>query len=146
MMSKPELLVGSADPDGSDIATLAQRYYGWWNGGSDAMLATTVSPDFQDRTPPPGREPSIAGLTAAQSAFRKAIPNGRVHILQQAIVGNRVVSHLRVTGRFLGSREGQSGSGQRIDYLATDIMRIAGGQIVESWHVEDHLSLHQQLA
>ncbi|VTU25434.1 putative ester cyclase [Variovorax sp. PBS-H4] len=145
-MAKPELLVASADPDGSDIATLTQRYYGWWNGGSDAMLATTVSPDFRDRTPPPGREPSIAGLTAAQSAFHEAFPNGRVHVLQQVIVGDRVVSHLRVTGRFLGSREGRSGAGQRIDYLATDIMRIAGGQIVESWHVEDHLSLQQQLA
>jgi predicted ester cyclase len=145
-MAKPEVFVGSADPDVSDIAALAQRYYGWWNGGSDAMLSTTVSPDYRDRTPPPGRESSIAGLTAAQSAFREAYPNGRVHVLQQAIVGDRVVSHLRVTGRFLGGREGRSGAGQRIDYVATDIMRVAAGKVLENWHVEDHLTLHQQLS
>jgi predicted ester cyclase len=145
-MARPEALIGSAGPGDSGIAALTQRYYGWWNGGSASMLATTVSPEYLDRTLPAGREQGVAGLEAAQRAFRQAFPNGRVHVLQQVIAGDRVVSHLRVTGRFLGSRERQSGAGQRIDYLATDIMRITNGHIVENWHVEDHASLHQQLA
>ncbi|WP_458437715.1 ester cyclase [Methylorubrum extorquens] len=74
-----------------------------------------------------------------------SFPNGRVHVLQQIIAGGRVVSHLRITGRFLGLRDGVSGQGQLIDYLATDIMRIVQGRITDNWHVEDHESLHRQL-
>jgi predicted ester cyclase len=69
-----------------------------------------------------------------------------VHVLQQIIVGGRVVSNLRVTRRFTGDLDGVRGRGQRIDYLATDIMRIADGRIVENWHVEDHVALYSQLA
>jgi len=38
------------------------------------------------------------------------------------------------------------GAGQVIDYLATDMMRVADGLIVENWHIEDQETLHRQLA
>ena len=38
------------------------------------------------------------------------------------------------------------GAGQAINYLATDIMQVADRLIVENWHVEDHETLHRQLA
>jgi predicted ester cyclase len=46
----------------------------------------------------------------------------------------------------MGVRGGAAGAGQRIDYLATDIMRVADGKIVENWHVEDHEALHCQIS
>ena len=67
-------------------------------------------------------------------------------VVQQVLVEDRIVSHLRVTGTFTGRRKGTEGAGQAIDYLATDIMRVADGLIVENWHVEDHETLDQQLA
>lgn len=78
----------------------------------------------------------------SETPFRTA----GVHVLQQVVAGDRVVSHLRVTGRFTGCRRGIQGRGQRIDYVATDIMRVADGQVAENWHVEDHETLHRQLA
>ncbi|WP_395818174.1 ester cyclase [Archangium minus] len=144
-MALPEALVLSPEPGVGGIAALTQRYYGSWNNGSEALFENTVSSAYVDRTLPAGRAQGPKGLAGAQRRFREAFPNGRVHVLQQIIAGDRVVSHLRVTGRFFGSRDGVYGRGQRIDYLATDIMRISDGRIVENWHVEDHAALHRQL-
>lgn len=127
------------------LVELAAIYYGFWNNGSAALFDATVSPDYIDRTLPPARAQGPRGLADAGAAFFEAFPDGRVHILQQMIVGDRIISHLRVTGRFTGVRKGSRGEGQAIDYLATDIMRIADGRIVENWHVEDHETLHRQL-
>lgn len=145
-IARPEELIASPDQACGGIAALAQRYYGWWNADSLALFAATVSPAYIDRTPPAGREPGAAGLAEAQRMFRNAFPDGRVHVLQQVVAGDRVVSHLRITGRFTGHRRGVRGHGQRIDYLATDIMRVADGKVIENWHVEDHEALHRQLA
>jgi len=35
--------------------------------------------------------------------------------------------------------------GETIDFIATDIYRIADGRIAENWHIEDNLTLFQQL-
>ena len=37
------------------------------------------------------------------------------------------------------------GDGRAIDFIATDIYRIANGRIAENWHLEDNLTLLQQL-
>lgn len=144
-MARAERSILSPEAYSEVIAAMTQRYYGFWNNGGGALLAETVSPDYVDRTPPEGRSPGPEGLAEAQRTFRAAFPNGRVHVLQQVVAGDRVVSHLRVTGRFTGARDGVAGAGQRIDYLATDIMRVSDGKIVENWHVEDHATLHHQV-
>ena len=40
---------------------------------------------------------------------------------------------------------GKAGAGQAVDFIATDILRIADGRVVENWHIEDNLTLMQQL-
>ncbi len=143
--ARPDVLV-SADDAASRLADLAATYYGFWNNGSPALFEATVSTDYTDRTLPTGRQQGPSGLADAGTTFFAAFPNGRVKVLQQVLVRDRVVSHLRITGTFTGSRKGVDGAGQAIDYLATDIMRVADGLIAENWHVEDHETLHQQLA
>ncbi|MEG3168127.1 ester cyclase [Sphingomonas sp. LB3N6] len=144
--ARPDVLVSPDDGAASMLAELAATYYGFWNNGSTALFEATVSPGYTDRTLPAGRQQGPSGLADAGAAFFAAFPDGRVKVLQQMLVGDRIVSHLRVTGTFTGSRRGAEGAGQTIDYLATDIMRVADGLIVENWHVEDHETLHRQLA
>ncbi len=67
-------------------------------------------------------------------------------VLQQIPAGDRIVSHLRFTGTFTGSCRGVKGAGQAIDYLATDIMRVVDGLIVENWQVGDHETSRWPLA
>lgn len=144
--ARPDVLVSPGDDAALMLAELAATYYGFWNNGSRALFEATVSPGYTDRTLPAGRQQGPSGLADAGDAFFGGFPDGRVKVLQQMLVGDRIVSHLRVTGTYTGSRKGIEGAGQAIDYLATDIMRVADGLIVENWHVEDHETLHRQLA
>ncbi len=61
------------------------------------------------------------------------------------VAGDRVVTHLRFRGHFTGQFGQTQGRGQTINFIATDIYRIAGGRIAENWHLEDNLTLQQQL-
>lgn len=144
--ARPDVLVCGDDGAASWLGELAATYYGFWNNGSAALFDATVSADYTDHTLPAGRQQGSSGLADAGAAFFAAFPDGRVRVLQQMLVEDRIVSHLRVTGTFTGSRRGVDGAGQAIDYLATDIMRVADTLIVENWHVEDHETLHRQLA
>ena len=144
--ARPAHVIAANEPAAQALADLAAIYYGFWNNGSGALFAATVSPAYIDHTLPAGRAQGPQGLADAGAAFFTAFPDGRVHILQQMLVGDRIVSHLRVTGQFTGLRNGVRGKGQVIDYLATDIMRVAEKRIVENWHVEDHETLYRQLA
>lgn len=77
--------------------------------------------------------------------MRAAIPDLRCEIEQMIVAGDRVVTHLRFRDCFTG-RFGQiQGQGQAINFISTDIYRIADGHVAENWHIEDNLTLQQQL-
>jgi ribosomal protein S18 acetylase RimI-like enzyme/predicted ester cyclase len=143
--AQPAIVVVADEPAAQALVDLAASYYGFWNNGSTALFEATVSPAYVDQTLPAGRSQGPKGLADAGAAFFEAFPDGRVHVQQQMLVGDRIVSHLRITGHFTGQRDGVQGAGQAINYLATDIMRVADNRIVENWHVEDHETLYRQL-
>jgi predicted ester cyclase len=91
------------------------------------------------------RPQGLAGPLAASKLMRAAIPDLRCEIEQMIVTGDRVVTHLRFRGHFTG-RFGQiQGQGQTINFIATDIYRISDGRVAENWHIEDNLTLQQQL-
>jgi predicted ester cyclase len=123
----------------------ARRYDTFWNSGDEALARAALAPNFIDSTLPAGRLQGLAGPLAASNVMRAAIPNLRCEIEQMIVAGDRVVAHLRFHGRFTG-RFGQiQGRGQTINFIATDIYRIADGRIAENWHIEDNLTLQQEL-
>jgi predicted ester cyclase len=52
---------------------------------------------------------------------------------------------LRFSGHFTGTFNGVQGQGQAVNFIATDIYRIANGRIAENWHLEDNLTFLQQI-
>ena len=73
------------------------------------------------------------------------MPDLRCEIRQMIVAGDPVVTHLHFTGHFTGTFVGKQGHGQRIEFIATDIYRIAEGRIAEDWHLEDNLRLSRIL-
>lgn len=123
----------------------ARRYDTFWSTGDEALARAALAPHFTDRTLPPGRAQGIAGPLAAAKAFRAAVPDIHCAVEQMIVSGNRVVAHLRFTGHFTGTFGGTRGAGQTVDFIATDIYRIADGRIAENWHLEDNLTFMQQI-
>jgi predicted ester cyclase len=123
----------------------ARRYGTFWNTGDEALARAALAPNFVDDTLPTGRPQGVIGPLAASKLIRLAIPDIRCEIEQMIVAGDRVVAHLRFRGHFTG-RFGQiQGQGQTINFIATDIYRVADGRVAENWHIEDNLTLQQQL-
>jgi predicted ester cyclase len=123
----------------------ARRYDTFWNAGDEALARAALASNFIDRTLPPGRAQGLAGPLAASKLMRAAIPDLSCEIEQMIVAGDRVVAHLRFRGHFTGHFGEMRGHGQTINFIATDIYRIADGRIAENWHIEDNLTLQQQL-
>jgi predicted ester cyclase len=123
----------------------ARRYDTFWNTGDEALERAALAPNFVDNTLPTGRPQGVAGPLAASKLIRLAIPDIRCEIEQMIVAGDRVVAHLRFRGHFTGRFGEVRGQGQTIDFIATDIYRVADGRVAENWHIEDNLTLQQQL-
>jgi predicted ester cyclase len=123
----------------------ARRYATFWHTGDERYARAALAPDFTDRTLPPGRVQGVAGPLAASTFVRTAIPDLQADLQQLIVAGDRVTVHYRFHGHFTGQWTGKQGQGQAVDFIATDIYRIADGKIADNWHIEDNLTLMQQL-
>jgi predicted ester cyclase len=123
----------------------ARRYDTFWNTGDEALGRAALAPNFVDNTLPTGRPQGVAGPLAASKLIRLVIPDIRCEIEQMIVAGDRVVAHLRFRGHFTGRFGQTQGQGQTINFIATDIYRVADGRVAENWHIEDNLTLQQQL-
>lgn len=135
--------IAASQRDAMSLA--ARRYLAFWDTGDEAHARLALAPEFVDRTLPPGRPQGVEGPLFASRNFRAAVPDLKAEAEEMLLVGDRVVARLRFTGHYTGSFQGKSGSGQRVDFIATDVYRIANGRIAENWHLEDNLTLLQQL-
>jgi len=123
----------------------ARLFYTFWDTGDRAYLDRSIAPSFVDRTLPPGRPQGPEGPLFASTNFRKAVPDLRCEVEQLLVVGDRVVAHLRFRGTFTGTFGGKKGDGPRVDFIATDILRVVDGRVTDNWHIEDNLTLMKQL-
>ncbi|MCG2628325.1 ester cyclase [Bradyrhizobium sp. WYCCWR 13023] len=142
-----QLVVDASLPEAQREAQIlaARRYDSFWNNGEEQLATDALAPDFMDRTLPPGRAQGIQGPLAASKFVRTAIPDLSCEIEQMIVAGDRVVAHLHFRGHFTGRFKEAQGKGEVIEFIATDIYRVAGGRIAENWHLEDNLTLLQQV-
>jgi len=131
------------------LSLAARRYYAFWNTGEERYAKAALAPNFTDRTLPAGRAQGTEGPLAATKYFRAAVPDLKVDVEEMLLVGDRVVGRLHFTGHFSGTfgsgPDAKQGDGRAIDFIATDIYRVRGGQITDNWHIEDNLSLLKQM-
>ncbi len=146
-MTCPEEQISAGVPAArlEEMLRPVRAFYGFWTNGSPRLLAEAIDPRFYDHTLPPGRPQGPAGPAAASKAFLTAVPDLEVKVVQRIVAGDRVVSHLRFTGHFTGAFQGLQGSGQPVDFIATDILRVTEGRITDNWHLEDNLTFLQQI-
>ncbi len=145
---RPRTLVvdRSLSPAQTDaLTTAALRYDTFWNTGDPELERLALDPAFIDRTLPPGRAQGVTGPLDASATMRAAIPDLGCEVEQMIVAGDRVVAHLHFRGTFTGVFEGRHGSGQNVDFIATDIYRVVGGRITDNWHLEDNQTLSRQL-
>ena len=127
------------------IVHAAELFYTFWNTGNQKYLDAVVSPNFIDNTLPKGRPQGPEGLKFASNNFRKAVPDLTCSLEDLLVVGDKVTARLLFNGTFKEEFKGHPPTNKPIKFFAIDILHIKNGRLVEDWHLEDNLTLLQQL-
>ena len=131
--------------DAAQMVKAARLFYAFWDTGNAEYASAAVDDDFRDNTLPAGRPQGPKGLLYASQTFRSAVPDLHCTIEDLLVSGDKVTARLLFTGTHKGEFMGHPATGKRVKFFAIDILRIRGGKIVEDWHLEDNLSLLEQL-
>jgi predicted ester cyclase len=138
-----DLAIATRIPDAQRKADLKaiRAFYDFWNTGDEELLKQAIGGDFTDHTLPPGRPQGPKGPAFASRNFRAAVPDLKVALEKVIVAGDYVTVHMNFTGHFTGTFGHTAGSGQPIDFIATDLLKITNGRITDNWHIEDNLTL-----
>lgn len=145
---KPQAMTvdNSLDKNKSEQMIRAARlFYTFWNTGDSVYLDEVVASNFIDNTLPKGRPQGPEGLKYASKNFRQAVPDLTCTINDLLIVGNKITARLLFKGTFKGKFMDHPPTNKPIEFSAIDILHIENGRLVEDWHLEDNLTLLQQL-
>jgi hypothetical protein len=88
-------------------------------------------------------QPRVRNIVLVHGAWADA--DLRAEIEELLVVKDRAVVRYIFTGHFTGTFKDVKGDGREISFRAVDIYRVQNGQISDNWHLEDNLSLMQQL-
>jgi predicted ester cyclase len=111
----------------------------------DAVLYELLAEHFVDHSAPPGLPPGRAGVKALFDTFHAAFAGFTAQIDDQVAEQDKVVTRKSFRGQHVGEFMGIAPTGKNVRIDVIDIVRIAGGQIVEHWNVVDQLGLLRQL-
>ena len=123
----------------------ASAFYDFWNSGDEIFLKKAIASAFIDRTLPPGRPQGPDGPSFASRQFRAAVPDLSDTVEKMIVAGDYVTVHMTFSGHFTGAFGKIRGSGQAIGFIATDLLKIEDGRVSNNWHIEDNLTLLQQM-
>ncbi len=131
--------------DAAQMIKAARLFYAFWDTGNTEYASAAVDNDFRDNTLPAGRPQGPKGLLYASQTFRSAVPDLHCTIKDLLVSRDRITARLLFTGTHKGEFMGHPATGKPVKFFAIDILRIRGGKIVEDWHLEDNLTLLEQL-
>jgi predicted ester cyclase len=142
-----ELVVATSIPESQRDATVkaARAFYEFWNTGDEADLERAIAPTFTDHTLPSGRPQGPQGPAFASRHFRAAVPDLAVRVEKMIVAGDYVTVHMKFTGHFTGKFGQTQGKGKPIEFIATDLVKVENGRVSDNWHIEDNLTLLQQM-
>jgi predicted ester cyclase len=144
----PAPAAGGQDSERSRAAVA--RYFaavdGAFQTGDVSALDRLIAPDYREHLRVGDPPPTLEGLKQFIQLIRAAVPDARVAVEDVVAEGDRVMVRHRHRGTHTGAPVmGIPASGRAFEFQGVEIARVAGGRIVESWHVDDNLSLLQQL-
>lgn len=110
------------------------------NQGNLAAAARYFAPDVSFNG-----SKDLLSYVAFRQRMRSAFPDLRLSIVDQVAEGDRVVTRVRFEATHLQPYDGIAPTGRRLGYDGVAIDRIAGGKVVEMWHMANPLDLPAQL-
>ena len=116
-----------------------------FNKGDLEVFDELVSPDFVNRSAPPGVPATREGWKQSSSMLRAGFPDMQLHIEDEIAEGDLVTTRFTGHGTHQGELMGIPATGNEASFSGINIARIAGGKVVERWEEFDMLGVMVQL-
>jgi predicted ester cyclase len=121
-----------------------------FNQGKIDQADQYITADAVDHQAPPGLPQGVAGFKTMVTNMRAAFPDLHVAIEDMIAEGDKVVVRSTLHGTQTGELRMGPGNpipatGKAVTIGGIDIIRFAGGKMVEHWGNEDDLGMMQQL-
>jgi predicted ester cyclase len=135
-----------ATPAADDIDATVRAFYAPFNTGDTSVYDTILADAWADHPLGPGQQPGRAGFKPIIELFRGIFPD--LHLTNDDVIvcGDKAIVRSTIRGTQQGNLFGVlPPTGKPVEFMAIDIHRLENGQIAETWHIEDFLSVLFQL-
>jgi len=117
-----------------------------FNHGNTSLVEELLAPDFVEHEElPPGIPQGREGVKHLSTMLRSAFPDLKATIHDMIAEGDKVVVRMTWTGTQKGEFMGIPPTGKSVSIEVLDIVRAAGGKLVEHWGQMDNMGMMQQL-
>ena len=116
-----------------------------FNQGNLEVLDELVAQDVVDHDPAPGQASGREGIKHFVSTLRTAFPDLQLAVENMVAEGDYVAFNYTISGTHQGEFMGIEPTGNRVSVRAMEMVRIAGGQMVDRWGNTDQVGMLQQL-
>jgi len=135
-----------ATPAAADVEAIVRSFYEPFNTGDTSVYDTILAEDWTDHPLGMGQQPGRAGFPPVIEMFRAIFPD--LHLVNDDVIvcGDKATVRSTITATHSGGELfGIPATGKPLQFMTIDIHRLENGQIVETWHIEDFLSVLFQL-
>lgn len=130
--------------DTTEAETIVRRMYEPLATGDTTSVDQALTPDWE-AVPPLQAGPGAAGWKATVVHLRAVFTDLTVSIEDVVVAGDLVAVRSVSRGTHTGELLGVPGTGRPVEIRAADFHRLAGGRIVQTWHLEDYFGVATQL-
>ena len=117
-----------------------------FNRGNMSVADEILAPNFVEHEELPGGIPKgREGVIVMTTMLRSAFPDFKATIEDILAEGDKVVIRMTWSGTHKGEFMGIPATGKSVSFGVIDIIRIAGGKLVEHWGQMDSMGLMQQI-
>jgi steroid delta-isomerase-like uncharacterized protein len=116
-----------------------------WGKGDFTAADEVLASDLVEHNPLPGQGSGRDGHKQLVTLFRSAFPDLRITTEDLVSEGDRVALRWKAEGTHRGELMGIPPTGKRVTMTGIEIVRIAGGKIVERWAEDNGQTVVQQL-
>ncbi|MEU3374626.1 ester cyclase [Streptomyces sp. NPDC006660] len=109
------------------------------------LVDEVLAPDWENN-------PLALNVSAGSEGFKETIaflrhvfPDITITIEDVVVSGDRAAVRTIARGTHKAEMMGIPATGRQVEFNASDIHRVEGGRIVQSWHLEDYVGLFSQL-
>ena len=122
-----------------------RRYREAHNRNNLSALDAIVAQDVISHNLLPGLPPGLEGGKMAHNGFLMSFPDVQAKTEHIVAEGDKVIEWYTATGTNTGSFMGAPATGKKFEITSVVVYRLANGKIVETWGINDSMTLMQQL-